>query len=72
MNIVCFYPERAPQKAISKTTVRSVIALANRKQGQSYMFESSITLFVPYACFYIFSNVLNKLHIILRIIVVFH
>ena len=54
MNIVCFYPERAPQKAISKTTVRSVIALANRKQGQSYMFESSITLFVPYACFYIF------------------
>ena len=73
MNIVCFYPERAPQKAISKTTVRSVIALANRKQGQSYMFESSITLFVPYACFHIFfSNVLNKLHTILRIIVVFH
>ena len=50
-NIICFHPERAPQKAISKSSVRTVIALANRKQGQSYTFESSTTLFVPCACF---------------------
>ena len=50
-NMFCFYPERAPQKAISKPTAR--IALANRRQGQSYTFESSTTLFVPCACFYI-------------------
>jgi len=35
-NIVWFYPERALQKAISKSTVKTVIALANKKQGQSY------------------------------------
>ena len=35
--------ERALQKAISKSTVRTVIALANRKQGQSYTFEPSTT-----------------------------
>ena len=52
-NIVCFYPKRAPQKAISKSTVRTVIALANRKRGQSCTLESSTTLFVPRACFYI-------------------
>ena len=52
-NIVCFYPERAPQKAISKSIVRTVTALANRKQGQSYTLESSTNLFVPCACFYI-------------------
>jgi len=34
--IVWFYPERAPQKAISKSTVKTVIALANKKQGQLY------------------------------------
>ena len=37
-------------KAISKSTVRTVTALANSNQGQSYMFESSTTLFVPCAC----------------------
>ena len=52
-NIVCFYLERAPQKAISKSTVRTVIALANKEQGQSYSFESSTTLFVLFAWFYI-------------------
>ena len=52
-NLVCFYPGRAPQKAISKSTIRTVIALANRKHGQSYTVESSTTLFVPCACFYI-------------------
>ena len=55
-NIVCFYPERALQKAISKSNVRTVIALANRKQGQSYMFEPLTTLFVPCACFYFFKK----------------
>jgi len=35
-NVVWFYPERALQKAISKSTVKTVIALANKKQGQSY------------------------------------
>ena len=35
-NIVWFYPERALQKAISKSTVKTVIALANKKQGQLY------------------------------------
>ena len=57
--------ERALQKAISKSTVRTVIALANRKQGQSYTFEPSTTFFVPCACFYIcFQTFLhvNKLH----------
>ena len=42
-NIVCFYPEHALRKAISKSTVRTVFALANRKQGQSYMFDPSTT-----------------------------
>ena len=46
-NLVCFYPGRAPQKAISKSTVRTFIASANRKHGQSYTFESSTTLFFP-------------------------
>ena len=64
-NIACFYPEYALQKAISKSTVRTVIALANRKQGQSYTFEPSTTFFVPCACFYnCFQTFLhvNKLH----------
>ena len=52
-NLVCFYPGRVPQKAISKSTIRTVIALENRKHGQSYTVESSTTLFVPCACFYI-------------------
>jgi len=34
-NIVWFYPERALQKAISRSTVKTVIALANKKHGQS-------------------------------------
>ena len=50
---MCFYPERAPQKAIKKSAVRSVLVSANEKQGQSYTFESSTTLFVHCACFYI-------------------
>ena len=57
-SLICaFYPERALQKAISKlsllSTVKTVIALASKKQGQSYTFEPSTTLFVPRACFYI-------------------
>ena len=50
---------------IAKSTVRTVIALANRKQGQSYTFDPSTTFFVPCACFYIcFQTFLhvNKLH----------
>ena len=43
-NIACFYHERAPQKAILKSAVRTVIALASRKQVQSYTFEFSTTL----------------------------
>jgi len=35
-NIVWFYPERALRKAILYSTVKTVIALANKKQGQSY------------------------------------
>ena len=64
-NIVCFYPERALKEAISKSTVRTVFALANRKQGQSYTFDPSTTFFVLCACFYIcFQTLLhvNKLH----------
>ena len=34
-NIVWFYPEHALQKVISKSTVKTVIAIANKKQGQS-------------------------------------
>ena len=47
----CFYPERTLQKAISKSTVRTVITLAKRKQGQSYTFEPSTNFFVPCSCF---------------------
>ena len=53
-NLVCFYPGRAPQKAISKSTVRTFIALASRKHGQSYRFESSTTLFFPVLVFTFF------------------
>ena len=62
-NIVCFYPERAPQKVIIKSNVRTVIALANKKLGQSYTFKSPTTLFVPcpyfYICFQTFSHYLK-------------
>ena len=34
-NVVWFYPERALQKAISKSTVEAAIVSANKKQGQS-------------------------------------
>ena len=44
------------RKSFSKSNVRTVIALANRKQGQSYMFKPSTTLFVPCACFYCFKK----------------
>ena len=50
-NLVCFYPGRVPQKAISKSTVRTFVASANRKHGQSYTFESSTTLFFPVLVF---------------------
>ena len=60
-NIVCFYPERALQKAISlKSTVRTVSALANRKQGQSYTFEPFDTFFCALCLFVHFS--VYKLH----------
>ena len=39
------------QNIISKSAARAVLALANRKQGQSYTFESLTTQFVPLACF---------------------
>ena len=61
----CFYPERTLQKAISKSTVRTVITLAKRKQGQSYTSEPLTTFFVPCACFtFVFKLFLhvNKLH----------
>ena len=34
-------------------TVSTVIALANRKQGWSYKFETSTNLSAPCACFYV-------------------
>ena len=71
-NLVCFYPGRAPQKAISKSTVRTFIASANRKHGQSYTFESSTTLFFPVLVFTFFFKLFTQLHTILRIIGVFH
>ena len=52
-NTVCFYPEPAPERAISKSAVGTFIALANMKQIKSYAFDSLTTLFVPCACFYI-------------------
>ena len=60
-NLVCFYPGRAPQKAISKSTIRTVIALANRRL---YLYLVLVFTFV--------FNLLNKLHTISRIIDVFH
>ena len=71
-NLVCFYPGRAPQKAISKSTVRTFIASANRKHGQSYTFESSTTLFFPVLVFTFIFKLFIQLHTILRIIDVFH
>ena len=58
-NIVCFYPKRALQKVISKSTaVRSVIALANRKHVRTFdNFICNLCLFL-----HLFSNFLNKLH----------
>ena len=54
-NIVWFYPERALQKAIWKSTVKTVIALANKQgQGLSYTCTSCLLL-------HLFSNFLNKL-----------
>ena len=53
--MVWFYPERALQKAIWKSTVKTVIALANKQgQGRSYTYTSCLLL-------YLFSNFLNKL-----------
>ena len=71
-NLVCFYPGRAPQKAISKSTVRTFIASANRKHGQSYTFESSTTLFFPVLVFTFVFKLFIQLHTILRIIGVSH
>ena len=62
-NIICLYPERTLQKAISKSTVRTVIVFAHRKQGQPYTFNNfnnnTCTLCL---CLHLFSNFLNKLH----------
>ena len=64
-NLVCFYPGRAPQKAISKSTVRTFIASANRKHGQSYTFESSTTLFFPVLVFtFVFKLFIQASHYI--------
>ena len=60
--------ERALQKAISKSPVRTVIALANRKQGpgQSSPFEPSTAFFIPLVLVFTFVFKLflhvNKLH----------
>ena len=40
-----------PRKPFSKSTGGTFIALANRKQGQSYTFESSTTLVFPVLVF---------------------
>ena len=71
-NLVCFFPGCARQKAISKSTVRTFIASANRKHGQSYTFESSTTLFFPVLVFTFIFKLFIQLHTILRIIDVFH
>ena len=64
-NLVCFYPGRAPQKAISKSTVRTFIASANRKHGQSYTFKSSTTLFFPVLVFtFVFKLFIQASHYI--------
>ena len=67
-NLVCFYPGRARQKAISKSTFRTFIASANRKHGH----ESSTTLFFPVLVFTFIFKLFIQLHSILRIINVFH
>ena len=62
-NLVCFYPGRAPQKAISKSTVGTVIALANGKHGQS--FKSSTTLFFSVLVFtFVFKLFIRASHYI--------
>ena len=73
-NIICFCPERAPQKAISKSTVRTVIAgVSELKAGSAvhvWIFDNfirNLRLFLN-----LFSNFFNKLYTILRITVVFH
>ena len=64
-NLVCFYPERAPQKAISKSTLGTFIASANRKHGQSYTFESSTTSFFPVLVFtFVFKLFIQASHYI--------
>ena len=62
-NIVCFHPGRAPQKAISKSNVRTVIALANKEQRQSCTLEPP-TSFIWTVFLHSVSNFLNKLHTI--------
>ena len=42
----CFYPARAPQKAISKSTVRTIMALANKRQGRTRWNLRQLYLFV--------------------------
>jgi len=49
-NIVWFYLERALQKAISKSTVQTVIALANKKQGQSFSRATEAFYASPRTC----------------------
>ena len=43
-NLVCFYLGRAPQKAISKSTIRIVIALACAGCGHNYIGETGDVL----------------------------
>ena len=49
-NIVWFNPGRALQKAISKSTVKTVIALANKKQGQSFSRATEVFYASPRTC----------------------
>ena len=53
-NIFCFYPERAPQKAISKSTVRTVIALANKRQGRTRLNLRQLYLYLVLVFTFVF------------------
>ena len=60
------------QNIISKSAARAVLALANRKQGQSYTRSNLWQLSLYHGLvLHLFSNFLNKLQAILRTIEVF-
>ena len=53
-NIICFHPERVPQKAISKSTVRTVIALANKRQGRTRLNLRQLYLYLVLVFTFVF------------------